>query len=1109
MKGRSKARAAGKKAVTAADLVARARRSTAFSTLLSRIGTTEDVVVGNCVGSAAAVLVAALAEQMDRPLLLAVPTLGEAQGLADDLTCFLPSNSVQFFPSREEAGFLNEAERSGFGRRIEIAEALARGEDALVVVAPVTALMEAVPDPKRVEAGRLTLGLAQARDRDELVALLADKGFERVSLVERPGQFAVRGGIVDVFDHVDGNPLRIELFGDVIDSLRHFDPTSQRSLGETSTATLSLMIPHEGDPGLREEGPCLLDLLSERTFVVLRDREDALATAQRRLERQRLSGDDDHEDRLKRLVKRSGLELCRLPMGGDALDLDLGGVEARGSDLAGAIETLEAISDGGREVFLFFSNQAERERFWAALAEDLDALRFEDLKRRNIHGFDGGLYRGFNWRSEKLCVVGHRELFDIALPRHRAAVVSRTETRAIDDFVDLEEGDYVVHVAQGIGRYRGIETIEKGGETQEFLVLEFADEVVLYVPVAKSDLIQKYIGGRGDAPRLSKLGGRSWSKKKEDAYRSVTDLAAEMLETQAVRARQEGNPCPPDSPWQHQFEAAFPYTETPDQLTAVEAIRADMESPRSMDRLLCGDVGYGKTEVAMRAAFKTVMAGKQVAVLVPTTVLAEQHLMSFTERMSDYPVTIAGLSRFRSKAEQESALVGLIEGSVDIVIGTHRLFSKDVAFKNLGLLVVDEEQRFGVAHKEKLRNLRRTVDVLTLSATPIPRTLHLSLLGIRDISSLTQPPRGRQPVETRIVPFDRDLVRSAVLRELERKGQCYFVHNRVQSIERVQKELAEIVPEARVLILHGQMKESQIEKNLMLFLKRKADVMLATTIIESGLDIPSANTIFIDRPDMYGLADLHQLRGRVGREQKKAFAFLLLRPDTVLGEDAEKRLRAIEEFNELGSGFRIAMRDLEIRGAGNLLGHQQHGHIAAIGYDLYCRLLDAAVKSLQKKRVVLPDEVDLNLDFEAFLPEDWIPDTKVKLEVYRKLGRARVDAEFDDLEAELRDRFGPLPRAAMDLVEVCRIRALAERVGLRRVSTSAGMGLIVRPDRMKSVRRRLLATETEHRIVDQKDLLLPSPEALATATTARVFLQKALLPRRQDREEGGDEDCEP
>ena len=412
-----------------------------------------------------------------------------------------------------------------------------------------------------------------------------------------------------------------------------------------------------------------------------------------------------------------------------------------------------------------------------------------------------------------------------------------------------------------------------------------------------------------------------------------------------------------------------------------------MESKRPMDRLICGDVGYGKTEIAMRAAFKAVMGGRQVAVLVPTTVLAEQHAMSFRERMSDYPVVISSLTRFRSKKEQDDTLVRLIEGSVDICIGTHRLLSKDVGFKDLGLVVIDEEQRFGVAHKERLRTLRKRVDILTLTATPIPRTLHLSLLGIRDISSLTQAPQGRQPVETRIERFSKDKVRSAVLHELERGGQCFFVHNRVQTIERIRRELREIVPEARTLVIHGQLNEREIERNLMAFVKKEADLLLATTIIESGLDIPSANTIFIDRPEMYGLADLHQLRGRVGRYRDKAYAHLLLRPDTILTDDAEKRLRAIEEFDELGAGFRIAMRDLEIRGAGNILGHQQHGHIAAVGYDLYCRLLDAAVKDLTNRKAVLPGEVDLNLDFEAYLPSDYVADPRQKLEIYRKLGR--------------------------------------------------------------------------------------------------------------------------
>ncbi|MCB9833027.1 MAG: transcription-repair coupling factor [Planctomycetes bacterium] len=1064
-----------------------------FGRLVAARADSAPVVAGNLVGSAAALFTAAWARRSSHPVVLLTATVGEAQGLAEDLELFPTGRRVHYLPTGDESGFLAGAGHSAFGRKLDIARALGRGDRDLVVVSSVTAWLEALPAPEDIRAAMLELRVGEEQDRELLVDKLAGSGFDRVSHVESPGEFALRGGIVDIFDHMAASPWRIELFGDEVESIRSFAPDTQRSLDTFEVATISLSRPRQAGEG---SGCRLPEILPASVDLLLRDAAEILQHLETRREQRALAGRPDPVDHAAELAERSPIRLERLPVAPDGLDFDIGAFESGGADMAAAIEALDRYSREGQELLVAFSTDPERQRFWSAVEEESSELLFRSLGARDLRGLVGSFFRGFHWRAQRLTLVNHRELFNVAFQRRRIRAEDAPLGKPIDDFVDLSPGDYVVHVAQGIARFLGVETIEKGGETQEFMTLEFADGLLLYVPVAKADLVQKYIGGKGDEPKLSKIGGKSWSKKKEEVYRAVADLAAEMLETQAVRAREEGHAYPEDGPWQHQFEAAFPYEETPDQLTAVDAIKIDMESRRPMDRLICGDVGYGKTEVAMRAAFKAVMAGKQVAVLVPTTVLAEQHLRSFRERMMDFPVTIEGMSRFRSKGEQETTLVGLVEGSVDIVIGTHRLLSKDVAFKDLGLIVIDEEQRFGVAHKEKLRRFKRTVDVLTLTATPIPRTLHLSLLGIRDISSLTQAPRGRQPVETRIVRFDEGLVRAAVLGELERGGQCFFVHNRVQTIERVRKELARIVPEARVLVLHGQMHEREVERNLMAFVRQEADVLLATTIIESGLDIQSANTIFIDRPDMYGLADLHQLRGRVGRYRVKAHAYLLLRPDVVLGDDAERRLRAIEEFDDLGSGFRIAMRDLEIRGAGNLLGHQQSGHIAAVGYDMYCRLLEAAVKEMSKQRAVLPDEVDINLDFEAYLPSDYIEDPKLKLEMYRKLGRCSADAEFALVRDELVDRFGRPPAIVDDFLFVCRIRALAEELELKRLATVAGRGLLLRPGRMKSVRRRLMATETEHRVIGGVDVLLPDPAALASPRAAWEKLVAALRPER-------------
>ncbi|MFT7619710.1 MAG: transcription-repair coupling factor (superfamily II helicase) [Planctomycetota bacterium] len=1068
-------------------------RSYGFTTAVGKSSKALGVCCGNLIGSSAALFACSLSDQVKGSMILLTSTVGEAQGLAEDVTWFGSPKKVAYLPTSDESGFLAGAGESAFAKRLDIARDLGDPKSNTLVVSSITAFLAVLPQPKDLESSSLNLTVGEEKDREKLAARLELANFERVSHVEVPGQYALRGGIVDIFDHLALSPWRIELFGDEVESIRSFAPDTQRSFAKFPHVTLSLSSPHSLSSNEAEDGCRMPDLMHKDVTILLRDADGIAAHMDTRKEQRELSGRPDKADHRTALFGRSAFHLDRLPVGGDGVDFSITSVATGGNDMPAAIDALDRFSARDAAVVVCFVTEAEKTRFWAAVEEESEGLLFDSFNARKLSGVIGSLYRGFMWRDQSFSLVNHRELFNINIQRRRVRAEDAPLGRAIDDFVDLNPGDFVVHVAQGIGQFVGIDTIEKNGETQEFMTLRFDDDVLLYVPVAKADLVQRYIGGKGEEPKLSKIGGRSWAKKKDDVYKAVADLAAEMLETQAHRAKEEGFTYPPDGTWQHEFEASFPYEETPDQLTAVDAIKTDMESSKPMDRLICGDVGYGKTEVAMRAVFKAVMAGRQVAVLVPTTVLAEQHLSTFRERMADYPITVEGLSRFRSRKEQAETVVGLIEGRVDIVIGTHRLLSKDVQFNDLGLLIIDEEQRFGVAHKEKIRSIRRLIDILVLTATPIPRTLHLSLLGIRDISSLTQAPRGRQPVETKIVRYDEAQIRAAVLFELERGGQCFFVHNRVKTIERIKKDLRRIVPEASVLILHGQQPEKTIEANLVAFVAREADILLATTIIESGLDIPSANTIFIDRPDMYGLADLHQLRGRVGRYREKAHAYLLIRPDIILTGDAEKRIRAIEEFDDLGSGFRIAMRDLEIRGAGNLLGHQQSGHIAAVGYDMYCRLLDTAVKDLKKKRAVWPDEVDLNLNFEAFIPKTYIEDPKLKLEIYRKLGRSLSDSDFDEVLAEMKDRFGRPPEIVHEFLDVCRIRALAERFELKRVANSEGRGLLIRPGWMKSVLRRLLTSGVEHRSIGDKDVLLVAKSPLETPEQALRLLRESLV----------------
>ncbi len=600
-------------------------------------------------------------------------------------------------------------------------------------------------------------------------------------------------------------------------------------------------------------------------------------------------------------------------------------------------------------------------------------------------------------------------------------------TRTIDSFSELREGDYVVHVTQGIARYIGLVHLEQSGNAEDFLLLEFADRYKVYIPTSQIGLIQKYLGGSRIRPQLSKYNGGGWSRKKKLVEEAVSDLAVEMLEVAAQRNSKPGIAFPPDSLWQHEFEEAFPYVETEDQLTAITAIRDDMQLPRPMDRLLCGDVGFGKTELAIRAAFRAVEAGYQVAVLVPTTILAEQHFRTFCERMAAYPIHIAVLSRFVDSKTQKQVLTGLADGSIDVVIGTHRIGSTDIRFKNPGLIIIDEEQRFGVEVKERLKKMRSTVDILTMTATPIPRTLHQAVLGIRDISALRSPPRDRLAVETKVLRFDPDVVREAVLRELHRGGQIYFVHNRVNDIEQVATALRRIVPEARICVGHAQMPDEQLERVMLDFLNHRYDLLLATTIIESGLDIPTANTIFIDEANRYGLADLHQLRGRVGRYRDKAFCYLLLNPTQSLNPNALKRLRAIEEYSQLGSGFEIAMRDLEIRGAGNLLGTEQSGHIAAVGYEMYCQLLEQAVNRLRKLPPKRLFECEVHLPLHSFIPDAYVPGMRDRMDLYRRIARVQSLEEYHVIEEEFWDRFGSPPPEVQTLLRIVRIRLHAAR----------------------------------------------------------------------------------
>jgi transcription-repair coupling factor (superfamily II helicase) len=1016
-----------------ADLNTLLRRAEGFPPLLAALRAGRSATVDGAWGSSAALVAAALAAEAPPVLLVVIAHPRDLDGWAADLHSFSGASPALFpaWDNQPGSGPLDEVA----GQRLRLLKQLEGAQAPALVLATFQALMQPVPDRAQLASNRRTLRAGETIDLEELTSWLVAHGYRHTDAVELPGEFSRRGGIVDLFSPDADAPHRLELFGDEIDNLRQFAPQTQRSLGTVPfvEVTGASAVGVDEQPAPLTGHFC--DYLPRGSWVVLIEAEELHEQGKHYLERvSDVTGLFAVEGAFKQLLRFPSVKVSALPSPSveATCHLRVESVERFGGDVARVREELDAIA-AQDHVLVACHNEAEQKR----LGEVLAAGQLAQSERlRLVVGRVRAGFRLIEPATGGVVVLGGQELFHReevrqVLPRRHL------ESRAIDSFLDLAEGDLVVHVSHGIARYRGMQLLDKGGaggsrgngarNTEEHLVLEFRDEVRVYVPASKIDLVQKYVGGASAEPELSKYGGTSWLNRKAKVQEAVLDLATDMVQLQAVREAQPGIAYPPDTEWQAEFEAAFPYQETPDQLTTLGEIKVDMQRPRPMDRLICGDVGYGKTELAIRAAFKAIDNGRQVAVLVPTTVLAEQHFRTFSERLAEYPFVVECLSRFRSTGEQKRILERLAKGGVDVIIGTHRLVSADVRFKDLGLVIIDEEQRFGVEHKERLKRLREQVDVLTMTATPIPRTLHLSLLGIRDISNLETPPPDRLAIETRIVRFDPQLIRHAILRELNREGQVYFVHNRVQNIHEITQRVASIVPEASYAVVHGQMAEGELEREMLRFVRREADVLVATTIIESGLDIPNANTIFINQADNYGLADLHQLRGRVGRYKHRAYAYMLLDGQRSITPTAARRLKAIEEFTELGAGFKIALRDLEIRGAGNILGTQQSGHIAAVGYEMYCQLLENAVRHLKKLPVRTPLEVTLDLPWEAFLPRDYVSGQRLRIEVYRRLARVRKLERLEDFRQELRDRFGPVPEPAEWLLRLAELRMLAAK----------------------------------------------------------------------------------
>ena len=1151
---------------------------------------------------------------------MVIPGLKQQEAVHQDLQTWLawlgaesnqPEQSIanapfapEFFPAWETLP--HEAKLSHadvISERIETLlafRAFSSGERdrAPITVTNVVALLQKTFPPSVFQDRLKTIKIGQDLDPLDLVEWLEMQAFEPEAKVTQKGDLALRGGIVDVFPLASPWPVRIEFFGNEVESIRYFDPQTQMSLEKIESVVLSpagefgiLLRDLDEDSG-GEKSVCvssLLDYLPPSTILIVCDGESVEEFAENY---QAQIPDDDpfSQDwgdvlgqarekgfRILEWSTRISEELV------DPIDVDTGElVKASAEELRSEIPIFEDLEQfrpldtrapvlqvaeqqrqqffeqmhrwlrQGYQLDVFCNNDGERERF-AEIWEELgwSKERFDGVLSIEI----GMLGRGFLVEPSKWVVVTDAEIFGrykVQRPRrlkskHAVAVKSALEI----DFSDLVEGDYVVHLQHGIGRFVGLQQIDpvgrssgdsdetaKKGAGPECLVIEYAAKdpkqtaPKLYVPVTEAHLVSKYVGAGKASPQLNTLGGSRWTKAKAQAEKAVVDLAGEMLTIQAARESEEGYPFPEDTNWQREFEGAFLYEETVDQLTAIDHAKKDMESPKPMDRLICGDVGFGKTEVAIRAAFKAVMSGKQVAMLVPTTVLAQQHYKSLSERMVDYPISVALLSRFQKKKESNDTLQGIASGAVDIIVGTHRLVQDDVTFKDLGLVIIDEEQRFGVVHKDKFKLLRKLVDVLTLSATPIPRTLHMALIGARDMSTIETAPHDRLPVETIVTQYDERTIRDAIQRELNRQGQVYFLHNRVVSIETVAEKIRQLVPSARVLVGHGQMDSRSLERVMATFVNGEADVLVSTTIIESGLDIPNANTILIDRADRFGLSDLYQLRGRVGRYKHQAYAYLMIPRHAGLLSDARKRITAMKQYSRLGSGFKIAMRDLEIRGAGNMLGPQQSGHITAVGFELYCQLLKQSVAALKGETVKPRVEVHVKFDFlslnpgeeassmpqkkkreakkkpkfniqvpredvavfledeepereevedeiaqryAASIPYSYVAEVQQRIEIYRKLAQVNDQKSLLALKNELKDRFGPMPPAVQLLMLVADIKWLASDKDVSSVEARGGKVMLTRNRDLVMVGDRfprLTKKRPEARLKEVKRLLL-------------------------------------
>ena len=1006
-----------------------------------RLASTRHVAATGQWGSCALVLAAILQKQLGRPMLIVTAHLDEADDALDQLEFLRPHapGGERIYPAFEVLPGESNLSLELASQRLELLAALADGAGAQnpsFIIAPIQSLMQPSPNRDLLADQLLILRQGATLERDALVRWLADHGYTRLDGVEDAGDFAVRGEIVDVWAPGATQPVRVDFFGDQIESLHFFD---MESLGTTGNAEM-VRFAALGDRSTWpiDKTTSLLSYLPPETVVWLIEPSEIQEQAKSYFDRlQDARGIYPPNAVLKNIQQFAWAEIHQFGAEDEqTIRLPCKSIQRFDTKAEEAIKELATLSERAK-VVVVCDSKSEATR----LADLLDVKQSGISSR--IEMPVGALSLGFEWNEQDwgatrdedsaariqnsalppLLLIGHHEIFHRYHTKRRLRAVQGA--RPIDSFLDLQPGDFVVHVHHGIAKYEGMNSITRDGRSSEFLTLKFSGDATLHVPVTQIHLVQKYVGGLHGRPPLSVLGGTSWGKQKEKVAEAVEALAAEMLEVQAAREHTPGIAYPADTVWQNEFETAFPYQPTEDQVQSVREIKADMAKPRPMDRLLCGDVGYGKTEVAMRAAFKAVEFGKQVAVLVPTTILCEQHEETFRDRVAGYPFIIESVSRFKTTGQVKKIIERTRMGQVDILIGTHRLLSKDVQFSDLGLVVIDEEQRFGVEHKERLKKLRLTVDVLTMTATPIPRTLHMSLLGIRDISNLATPPQDRRSVVTEVIPHDKARIKQALQRELARNGQVYFVHNKIYNIESIADDIRQMVPDARIVIGHGQMNEHELEEVMHKFVHHQADILVSTTIIESGLDIPNANTMFINQAENFGLSDLHQLRGRVGRYKHRADCYLLLSPDKTISSTAAKRLKAMEEYNSLGAGFKIALRDLEIRGSGNILGPEQSGHIAAVGYEMYCQLLEEAVKRIKNESIEKPVEVNVDLGVSGVLPKSYVDSDRQRMDLYRRLSRCTSLEMLEVLTKDIVDAFGPIPKAVQILLGLTEIKILA------------------------------------------------------------------------------------